>query len=182
MKARRVFIPVLVILLLSLPFSLAQSPRRPKGGKIREEVREKIQLLKMWKMTDYLDLDEETSLKVFQIVKKYDDLEHKARSNNMNLISTLKKELAKDKVDTNITNELMKKIKTNFLNEKSITIERFSELSKYLTPEQQAKYLVFEFEFHMEIARLTQQALGGGGPRGKRLNDNKDNNGPPFDQ
>ncbi len=174
---RLILITFLVVLIAASAVN-SQGHRRGRNG-----VREKMQLLKMWKMIEYLDLDEETGIKLFNIIKQYDNKHHELMMESRKLMGELKQELKKDKKNETNIKSLIRRIRANSDASHRARQEKFDAASKMLTLEQQAKLLIFEIEFMREVARLTHRAMGRGGKGPGRNNMNDENrNRPPQPQ
>jgi len=150
---RHAFVFVFIFSLL-LPVAEARPEKR-----MREKIRDKIHVLKMWKMIEYLDLDEETGFKLFSVVKKYDRENMKLMRESRKSVHDLKKELSKQNSDTTTIQNLMTKIRTNLDRMHQLKQERIDAVGKILPIKQQAKYVVFEIEFMKEMAKMTQNAM-----------------------
>jgi hypothetical protein len=162
----KVLLAVFLVLLVASPLFMAQEQKR-HGRHIMEKVKEKLSLLKMWKMIDYLDLDEETGVKVFQVVKKYDEEYMTLMRNAHELVFTLKKELSKEKQDKTKIQSLVNQLRSNADQAHAIIQQRIDEISKILPLEKVAKYIIFELEFRQEIAKIAQRAMRGEGQRSR---------------
>jgi len=149
---------------LLLPVAEARPDKR-----MREKIRDKIHVLKMWKMIEYLDLDEETGFKLFSVVKKYDQENMKLMHESRKSVNDLKIELNKQNSDTTTIQNLMTRIRADLDRMHQLKQERINAVGKMLTLKQQAKYVVFEIEFMKEMAKMTQNAMRRGHrPPGER--------------
>lgn len=155
---------LIFVLFLLLPVAEARPDKR-----MREKIRDKIHVLKMWKMIEYLDLDEETGFRLFSVVKKYDKENMKLMRESRKSVHDLKSELDKQSSDTTTIQSLMTRIRENADRVHQLKQERIDAAGKILSIEQQAKYVVFEIEFMKEMAKMTQNAMRRGHrPSGER--------------
>ncbi len=135
----------LAILLLMTGFVLAQMPDKPD--------RDRLEMMKMWKLTDEINLTEEQAEKFFPkyraLMSDMEDVSKQQRE-VMKQIGELSKE---EEVDDKKLNSLVKQ--ANDFEKKKIDMkyEFFKETGKILTPEQQARYVVFERKFKKELKK-----------------------------
>lgn len=164
---KKTLIILSVILALCIISVSAQEADRPRH-RMREKVRDKMHLLKMWKMSEYLNLDDETSLKVFSVVKKYDEENMKLMKNSHDAVKEMKDGLKDNAFSDKQLDAMIKKIRFYAQKMHENIQDRIDELSKILTKEQLAKYIIFEMDFRREMAKITQRAMKGGrGREGK---------------
>lgn len=153
---------ILLTLFLVIGFnqsSLAEPPedfdRPPPKGQM-EKVRKRIETLKMWKLTQALDLDEKTSAKLFPLLSKYDkkraEIERAMRDDMKELRESLK-----ERREGNLKN-ILDKLEQNHKAIQMINDEERAELKKILTIEQQARFILFQQEFDREIRRIIAEA------------------------
>jgi hypothetical protein len=142
----------------------------PPSEEKREEIRKKVEAIKIWRLTEVLKLDEKTSAKFLPLVssierKRRDLIRERMEAMRELHISLESKNPDEKKLRTTLellnknNHEMMK------LHEKEIEAAR-----DYLTVEQQARYLIFQHEFQREmrgmIAGARGQGRGGKGMRG----------------
>ena len=116
------------------------------------------ELIRMWKLTEELDLTEETGAKLFPILHKYDEKRmelHKERRNTMN---ELRKALKDEATSDEAIQEVMNKLDKNTLTASDLTRQQREELKGILSPRQQAKFVLFQREFHREIRKIISEA------------------------
>jgi len=130
--------------------------KRPEGEQKIEKVRERIETLRMWKLTKALDLDEKTSVKVFPLLNRYDreraDLEIGLRKDMKGLRESLKDMKAGE------LKPLLERLEQNHKSLQTTNVEEWLELKKILTIEQQAKYIIFKLEFEREMRQVIEDA------------------------
>lgn len=139
---------IIVAFLFVISNSLAQTPGRMKAFKKMEE-------LKKIKLIETLQMDEETSTKFFtrraEHMRKMDDLNELNRQKIEQIESMLKEKKPKQE-------SMLKKAVDEYLQtEENIVKERqnfLKSISELLSPEQMAKFVVFEEHFRNEISGL----------------------------
>jgi len=136
-----------------------------------EKVRKRVETLKMWKLTEALNLDEKTTAVLFPLLNKYDkkraELENALREGMREL-----KEGLKDKNERRLAAAL-DKLEQNNKGMQKLKEEEWAELKKALTVEQQAKLVIFQQDFNREMKKMIAQAKekrseGGGKEKTKR--------------
>lgn len=143
---------------------LARRGEGPMDQERREELRERIELIWMWKLTEELDLTQEEGAKVFPILRQYEEKKRTLRDENRELVWELDRLIKANASE----GKLKKAIGALAENEKKfhqVQEEGFQELEKILSVEQQAKYIVFQEKFRREIRGLIGKAKGRGPER-----------------
>lgn len=149
-----------MLLSLSLLFSMTDagfclSPEnnepggRPPTPEQREELRKRIEMIKMWKLTQTLDLDDKTAAELFPLMNRYDrekaEVQHTIRKNMQEL-----KENIESKNERRLSS-IMKNLETYHGQLKEIEEREWSDMKNVLTIEQQAKLVLFRMNFRREI-------------------------------
>ncbi len=126
-----------------------------------EKMREKINTLRIWKLTRVLNLNEDSASRVFPILNKYDrrraDIEYNQRVAMRNLRMALANR------DDARLQTVLDNLEANHEALERINGSERAELKKVLTVEQQAKFLLFQVRFNNQIKKMISEA------RGKRL-------------
>ncbi len=155
MKKDILFMLLSVFLLFGLAtYSMAEPPEfdRPPTKEQMEKVRERIETLRMWKLTKALDLDEKASAQVFPLLNKYDkkraEIEHALRNDMKEMRDALK-----EKREGNLRG-ILDRIEQNHRTLQKINDEERTDLKKVLTIEQQARFIIFQQEFDREIRKI----------------------------
>ncbi len=170
-----VLIPMTVLFILgfSLP-SFSQSPREGGPGgpdspalrgdepplplEKREEIRKRIELIRMWKLTEELDLTEETGAKLFPILHKFDEKRMALHKERHGIMNQLRKALENGASSDEAIEAVMDKLEKNTLAELDLMRQQRKELKGILSPRQQAKLILFQREFHREIRKIIAEA------------------------
>ena len=160
----------LFILGLALP-CFSQPPRegRPGGPAFdgdesppsfekREEIRKRIELIRMWKLTEELDLTEETGAKLFPVLHTYDEKRMELHKERRNIMEQLRKALKDEATSDKAIEAAVDKLDENTLAETDLIRQQRRELKGVLSPRQQAKFVLFQREFHREIRKIIAEA------------------------
>lgn len=119
------------------------------------EAIEQIETIKMWKLTEKLDLNEEQTAIVFPAMKahrqKMDSLETQGRK----LIEELRQALFdnNEKKISQLVEQALTLREAKCLSE----IELMEKLRTVLSPKQQAEFLIFEIEFRESMIKFLQE-------------------------
>jgi hypothetical protein len=108
-------------------------------------------MLKVWKLTEFLDLSTDQGAKVFPVLQQYEAQFRAKAKEKEDIHRSLKeaidaKTLTKDQVA-----EAMAKIQAVERDAMKIRSKMLQDLTAVLTPEQMAKFLLFESRFNDEI-------------------------------
>ena len=147
---RKTVLSIFVISLIFLPFACVVSAwANPMHN--RQQMMERIETIKMWKLMDTLNLNSETALKVFPIIKEMDQKKALLMQKKRALMRQLRDQIngkapQKGKTDTlasqifNLTEQLC-----------AIPQEAYNKLKPVLTEKQLGQYLLFQQRFRREL-------------------------------
>jgi Spy/CpxP family protein refolding chaperone len=160
MSATRTFL--LLLLLLALPgAALAQPgsdpPPDPQSDDGRADVEHRIQMMRVFALTEALELDEDTAVRLFPYLREGDAAMRELHQEKRATRKKLRKLVESGEVDDRTLDatvgklagleiELTKARKTQFLGLKSI-----------LTPDQRAKFFVAQERFDREMRRRLRE-------------------------
>lgn len=136
---------VLTLLLLTAWTSFAQDDGIP------ERQREKVKQLRIWKLTDKLNLSEEQSLKFFPAYNKNMDEQESLRHERRKIVQDLKENgetMTESKVSEKV--DQMLEIEQKMLTRRK---EFLKSLDGILTPKQRAVLVAFDAEFLKDLAK-----------------------------
>jgi len=138
----------------------------------RDEIRKKIEAVRIWKLTEELKLDTDTSAKLSSLLSSFElkqrELMKTQRETMRELRSLLK---TANPVEAKIK-PLLAKIEKHHRTMQELRDKQLSNLKNILTTEQQARFLLFQQEFQRDIREIISGARGpgkggmrpGGGP------------------
>lgn len=155
MKTKKVVFLVFLILILFTVEATAERPEgieRPLTKEHMNKTMERIETLKMWKLTKALDLDEKTSSQLFPLLSRYEKKKAEIRDALMVTMKELQESL-RGRSERQIKDNLSKiETENNALHK--LRDEEWAELKKILNIEQQAKYIIFQHEFKRDMWRI----------------------------
>jgi hypothetical protein len=151
MKFLKIILFVIIVSLLSNNGFSILVENEKTSAKI-EEIAKRIELIRMWKLTEELNLNEETGKKLFPILEKYDRKRIEWMEKRRKIMRSLRNSLKEgDKEGIRLA---IKKWGDNEKVIRDIKIRRLEEIKGVLTVEQLAKYILFEERFEREIRRI----------------------------
>lgn len=147
---------LLIVTVLAAAF-LIPSTAAYAGDARKADAMKRIEMLRIWRLTEILELNETDGARIFPILQKYDRQYMILNESKEKLVKQLK-----NAVNTQQTNA--KRLET--LTGQLIQIEQeamdirgrmYTELKEVLTPQQLAKYMIFEINFKQEIDEIINQ-------------------------
>jgi len=160
------FFPEMDISLEGIPFAeaplLPEDSPKPGGppGK-GEKMQEKVEALRVWKLLETLDLTEEQANSFLPAYREFQKSEENYNQNRRELLDQLQQSL--ESKDQKKISEIVAKLKQNRLQMEQNRVQFLTRIDKMLSPEQQAKFLLFQnrFEGRMraEIMELRQPQI-----------------------
>ncbi|MDP8207444.1 MAG: Spy/CpxP family protein refolding chaperone [Candidatus Electryonea clarkiae] len=160
----RTFIITLLVLLFA--FSAFSQPGMEPGPKNDRRVRERIQSMKIWKLTETLELTEEQSARFFprfrEFEKEIKGIEDKIHE-NIEALREVVKAGNDDKIDELIARH--EKL-TQSMHDKNK--ELINNSTDILSKNQQAKLVIFQHRFPKRMREIINEMKGGYGPRPPR--------------
>lgn len=173
---RKVFkILLSIILLFGLAANSMAEPSedfdRPPSKEQMEKIRKRMETLRMWRLTEALNLDEKGSAQIFPILNRFDkkryELEDSLREGMRDMRESLK-----DKKEERLKKTL-NKLEENHKALQNLKQEEWEEMKKMLTVEQQARFIIFLTEFEREVRKLIAEAKERRGERFGKEGQNK---------
>jgi hypothetical protein len=130
---------------------------KPVNRERADELRKRIELIWMWKLTEELDLTKEEGAKLFPLLSTYEEKKRELREENRGIVQTLK-QMIDDGAPEGDLKRTIKSLEDNEQKLNRVEEEGFHEIAKILSVEKQAKYIVFQEYFRHEIHGLIQKA------------------------
>ena len=151
------------ILCLLLLAGLVQAPFLMADDEmVRErdltQVRKKIEALRAWQLSEVLDMDEETNSRLFPAMRQADQERWKIESRNRQLVREMSQSLERRNPDAQKIDKILDELQSNrreLVRSEERHLERVRQI---LSPEDTARYLMFQIKFQKEIKRKAAQA------------------------
>jgi Spy/CpxP family protein refolding chaperone len=138
----------------------------PLSEEKREEVRKKINAVRIWRLTETLKLDTGTSAKLSSLLSSLDHQRRDILREQTGTINILKLAVKSPKPDESKIKTSLEKLEKNRHAMQELSNSEMSELKKILTIEQQARYVIFQHEFMHEMRGMIRSAYGNPGKGG----------------
>jgi len=154
---------------LALPAAAQQGmpAPRPREGRPsdqqREEVRKKMEAIRIARLTETLKLDEKTAAKFIPAITSLDQKRRTLLMENQEILREMRGVLAAQTPDEGKLKAAIGRIEKNQHEILSLRNKEFTAIRDNLTVEQQARYLLFHQEFQREMRGLVEGATRGGG-------------------
>ncbi len=122
----------------------------------KEELRKRIEILRMWELTNVLNLDEGTASRLFPVLHKYG----KKRAEIHEGAGKDKKELkeALQEESYGQIKGILKRLERKLKKLQELNEEEKVELRDILTIEQQAKFILFHHDFAGRVKKIVAEA------------------------
>ena len=110
---------------------------------LRQTVLDQMRVMRVWKLTEELKLDQATAAKVFPLLAQFDERARAIGQERREAMRALAEELRGDKPDAGKLTALTERAQANRARRDALEAERWKALGKVLTPVQHAKLLLF---------------------------------------
>jgi Spy/CpxP family protein refolding chaperone len=163
---------MVVVAGLSLQALAQQGPAGapPKGGPPseaqREEVRIKMEAIKVSRLTEELKLDEKTAAKFIPLITALDQKRRALMRENRLTMEELRNQLNAPQPDESKLKAAVGRLEKNHRDIMSLREKEISAARDNLTVIQQARYFLFHQEFQREMRGMVEGARGGTGKGG----------------
>jgi len=158
----------LIIVFLRVGFINAQEDFM---GPMNPDRRERMEALRIWKMTEFLDLTTEQSTKFFPKLKEFKESIRDDRDKQRKIMIEIHK-LVNDEDSKSSQADVKKYARQLSELEKNIITKKEAfiiDTGDVLTADQQMKYIIFENRFRNRLMKALYQHEGPGGPtKGRR--------------
>ncbi len=146
-------------------FDDAQGRGEPDAGK-REEVRKKIETVRMWRLTEELKLDEKTGAKLASFLSAMDEKRRGLMHERMETMRDLRAVLKTGKPDEKKLKSHLDKLEKVRRDMVELEGKETGGVKDILSVEQQARYVIFQQEFRRELRGMIAGARGPGNRTG----------------
>lgn len=111
----------------------------------------RMEMLRIWKLSEFLELDQDQATQFFPALQAHRDAMHEIDSTIVDLHRAIFNRVNQQDVSQRQVNEWQKQL-MDLQQQKTAREQAFlKSLPQYLSPEQQAKYLVFEWRFQQML-------------------------------
>jgi len=151
---------VLLALGTALSAHAGQGPGNNLSDEKREEIRKKIETVRIWKLTETLHLDEATAAKLSAHIGAFDKQRRELAREQVKAMQDLREALKASKPAESKLRSYIEKVEKSRQTTQELKRREFSELRSILNTEQQARYLIFQHEFQREMRDMIKEARG----------------------
>lgn len=115
-----------------------------------------IEKVRIYRLTQELDLSTEQAIKFFPILNEFEKIERTFNEEKIRIIDELRLQLRNEVVDNEI-NKTLKKFEEAHRRKLENQIEKMKEMFELLTTKQKAKFLIFREDFNREIREMIKE-------------------------
>lgn len=133
----------------------------------REEIRKKIEAVRIWRLTEELKLDQNTAAKLSAYLSSFDRQRRDILRERMATMREMRSTLKASKPDQPKLKTALDKLEKNQRAMQEVRDKEIAGLKNILTIEQQARFLIFQQDFRREMQRMITGAGGNGPGRGR---------------
>ena len=145
-----------------------QGPDRAVSEEKREEIRRKVESFRIWKLIEELKLDAGTSAKMSSLLSSLDQKRKEIQQQQMAAMRELRAILKKTKPDESKIKSLLDKLEGNLRAMQELRDREWNSIKEFLSPEQQARFFLFQQRFQREMRGMIDGARGRGPGEGGR--------------
>jgi Spy/CpxP family protein refolding chaperone len=143
------------------PFS--DQDRNPAIETKRDEVRKKIEAVRIYQLTEELNLDEKTSARMSSLLSSIDQKRHDLQKEQVAGIRSLRDVLRAANPDESKIKQVLAKLEQNRRAIQDMRESELKSLKEILTVEQQARFILFQHDFQRNMRRMIAGARHGNG-------------------
>lgn len=169
MQGVRVAMLTFALLLAGATAHAQQGPGQMGGpdAKKQEEVRKKVETVRMWRLTEELKLDEKTSTRLASFLSALDEKRRVLMRERLETMRDLRALLKTGTPDEKKLKADLEKLEKGHSEMEGLEGKEISGIKDILSIEQQARYAVFQQEFRREMRGMIAEARGVGQGAGK---------------
>lgn len=132
----------------------AQPPMERLGNK-----KQHFELLRMWRLIDELEIDEEQAMKVFPAFRRHHSERDSLSKRNRELLAVLSRQLKEEAADSDLQTTIgkVRDVRADIA-EQQLLFEK--DLSELLSTQQQARLLLFESTFRTDLVDIVRRVRG----------------------
>ncbi len=120
----------------------------------RERVRERIEIIRMWKLTEALNLSQEQSMRFFPLFNQWEGKSHQLDEERNGLLDELELVLAQERPKEKEIRTLLQRLEENQAKKVKEQRDFWLHASEILTVRQRAEYLIFQRDFERRIKEI----------------------------
>ena len=149
---------LLLTVMILAPAILFAQPRGMRGQKMPPPRREQIQMLRIWKMTEELELTEEQAGRVCPRLRTGDKNIEELEIERQSIFKELHKEEMKGGMAEKYLNEKIERISAIEVKILKNRVNFIKNMDDLLSPDQRAKLMVFRHRFRHRMENMMREA------------------------
>jgi hypothetical protein len=134
----------------------------PLSDEKRAEIREKIETVRIWRLTEALKLDANTSAKLSSLLSSLDQQRREIQRDQTRTLIMLQQSLMSPKIEESRIKIDLDKLELNHRAMQDLKYKEMGGLKRILTIEQQGRYVIFQQEFMREMRGMIRGARSNG--------------------
>jgi Spy/CpxP family protein refolding chaperone len=134
----------------------------PMSEEKRAEIRKKIEAIRIWRLTEELKLDANTSAKLSSLLSSLEQKRREIQREQMATLNMLQQSLKAPKIEESRIKSDLDKLEKDYRAMQDLKYKEMSGLKNILTIEQQGRYVIFQLEFMREMRGMIRGARGTG--------------------
>jgi len=157
---RRLLTTLTLLTLLALPVPAAAQQDGPLATQQRADAVRRLEMVRLYKLVELLELSPEDSAKLFPVLQKFDDQFYAVTEKRSLALRDMRREVMLDKPDEAKLKKLVTDILTYEQDTMKIREQQYRELRTTLDSTRLAKFMLFEKRFNAEMIRLVEDVRG----------------------
>ena len=134
----------------------------PPSKQKREEVRKKVEAIRIYRLTEVLKLDEKSSAQLASLLGSIDLQRRELMNQNMDAMKDLRSSLMPPHPSESKLKPILERLEKNHREMAGLKEKELKGLKDILTVEQQARYVVFQRDFTREMRGMIAGVQGNG--------------------
>lgn len=134
---------------------------RQQGDRHKNRAREMVTTLKIWKITENLEVDETLAERLFPRVRDLENLRFEQQRELMDLTTQLRRKIQDTGVETEQLQKLSEQLKNLKVDHAIAERDMLDTVFELLNPQQRAEFLLLEAEFHQNMRRFLRDRKRG---------------------
>jgi len=124
----------------------------------QEQLRKRVETLRIWRLTETLKLDSETSAKLASFLSSYNRQRGDLFRERHETMQALRIAIKARKPEDTKLQPLLEKIEANHRATQELVEQEWKSMRDILTTEQQAQFIIFQQDFRRDIQRMLSTA------------------------
>ncbi|RJP74702.1 MAG: periplasmic heavy metal sensor [Candidatus Zixiibacteriota bacterium] len=155
---------IVLALAVALPALGAAQPRGNPPGPRREDIRERVRTMKVWKLTEELNLSQEQAARFFPLMNAMEAQVEKLDDQRREHLDRLAEMVREEKADAGKINSLLEEVEKLEARQLEARQQFRRDAADVLRPEQLGRMVLFNMRFPELVRELIREHEERGGP------------------